>query len=635
MGIKFCPKCGGKVSLVRNDCIHCGYVFPTKKQCPDCEEMIDAELAECPVCGHPFNDVPPQKPVEEPKEAPIPVVAPVEEPQPVEEAAPVVQEQPAPIEEPALEETPVEETPVEGTPVEEPVAEPAPEEPQVEEQPAEESQPEEALVEVAPEQEEVVFVEETPVESEQEQIVCPYCGSKEAMYLGGLCICMTCKGKFMYDGEAPKVDNLLLASNDVSQPIAEQSIGEPGAIPEVGAAPAAVAAAPVMAAASSQPAPQQATSASVTETPLGSSSEVPPQAPVKKERAPRSGGGVFTYIVAGLALLAMLLTFIGIFGKIISIGGNTTIDTSADIGLSYFFKTGPEGLREVYKYSTRYDYYNYSLIMFIFDSVLFFGGAVACIAFMIISVIKNVKSLSKKAPVDLKFAFLAVSVRLPSILFLIARKSLKVNAYYIYKVTSSYGWGAVLTIIAFALIVLANLVQKASQVEKWDKHAAISTIINFCVTTAVVVMLFVAFSPLVKIEQYTGGYPIKAVGNGIYLAESALSSYSYGGGNLITSIVSNGVFSMIFSIIGLGAMFFAVFGILKNKKILAIDLLATAFALLLISTILSLSAAKDAYVFASNFRACFSGRVIVGIVFICLSIGGLITTHVMDKKHNI
>lgn len=55
MGIKICPKCGGKVSDIRNLCIHCGYVFPSKKKCPDCEELIDVDAKECPICGHPFS----------------------------------------------------------------------------------------------------------------------------------------------------------------------------------------------------------------------------------------------------------------------------------------------------------------------------------------------------------------------------------------------------------------------------------------------------------------------------------------------------------------------------------------------------------------------------------------------------
>ena len=54
MGIKICPQCNGKVSDTRNNCPHCEYDFTSVKKCRDCEELIDASLAECPVCGHIF-----------------------------------------------------------------------------------------------------------------------------------------------------------------------------------------------------------------------------------------------------------------------------------------------------------------------------------------------------------------------------------------------------------------------------------------------------------------------------------------------------------------------------------------------------------------------------------------------------
>ena len=57
MGIRICPECGGKVSTSRNECIHCGYVFPATKVCPDCEESIDVSAKVCPICGYIFENV--------------------------------------------------------------------------------------------------------------------------------------------------------------------------------------------------------------------------------------------------------------------------------------------------------------------------------------------------------------------------------------------------------------------------------------------------------------------------------------------------------------------------------------------------------------------------------------------------
>ena len=55
MGIRICPECGGKVSDSRNECIHCGYVFPVTRQCPDCGENIEENAKVCPECGYAFE----------------------------------------------------------------------------------------------------------------------------------------------------------------------------------------------------------------------------------------------------------------------------------------------------------------------------------------------------------------------------------------------------------------------------------------------------------------------------------------------------------------------------------------------------------------------------------------------------
>ena len=77
MGIRICPDCGGKVSESRNDCIHCGYVFPVMKKCPDCGESVEENAKMCPECGFAFeteqptgvavSNVAPTAPTNEPK----------------------------------------------------------------------------------------------------------------------------------------------------------------------------------------------------------------------------------------------------------------------------------------------------------------------------------------------------------------------------------------------------------------------------------------------------------------------------------------------------------------------------------------------------------------------------------------
>ena len=52
MAIKICPECGGKVAGTRNDCPHCGYVFPETFKCPECGGDIPQNSNECPICGY-------------------------------------------------------------------------------------------------------------------------------------------------------------------------------------------------------------------------------------------------------------------------------------------------------------------------------------------------------------------------------------------------------------------------------------------------------------------------------------------------------------------------------------------------------------------------------------------------------
>ena len=158
MGIRICPKCGGKVSTSRNNCIHCGYVFPTTKTCPDCGEEIDINAKECPICGYPFEQ-------EAINEAPV-------QPEPVLEEVK---------EEPVLEEV-----------KEEPVLEEVKEEEVLEEVKQEE------LVEAAP----ITPIKTVEVVSNKviasDALRCPYCNEPDLMEIGvDFFMCNTCKGRFL------------------------------------------------------------------------------------------------------------------------------------------------------------------------------------------------------------------------------------------------------------------------------------------------------------------------------------------------------------------------------------------------------------------------------------------------------
>lgn len=64
MAIIICKNCGGKISTTRKTCPHCGVSIIETKICPECEEVVDASILECPTCGYVFeNEVSEIKPV--------------------------------------------------------------------------------------------------------------------------------------------------------------------------------------------------------------------------------------------------------------------------------------------------------------------------------------------------------------------------------------------------------------------------------------------------------------------------------------------------------------------------------------------------------------------------------------------
>ena len=66
MAIIICKNCGGKISSTRKTCPHCGVSIIETKICPECEEVVDASILECPTCGYVFENE-----VSEIKPAPI------------------------------------------------------------------------------------------------------------------------------------------------------------------------------------------------------------------------------------------------------------------------------------------------------------------------------------------------------------------------------------------------------------------------------------------------------------------------------------------------------------------------------------------------------------------------------------
>ena len=198
MGIRLCPKCNGKVSTSRNDCIHCGYVFPSSKKCPDCGEAVYINVMECPVCGYLFNkkssvnetlnDIK-ETAIEEQKKT---KVAEPETVVPTDEISTETEENNLEIEKEIVveehnetSEVVEEDTTVNDNNIIAPVDDSIP----------------------------TIAEEKTEEENTKSSAECPYCGSKSLMSIGiEYYMCDTCKGRFLNTKggrfDSPNVENL-------------------------------------------------------------------------------------------------------------------------------------------------------------------------------------------------------------------------------------------------------------------------------------------------------------------------------------------------------------------------------------------------------------------------------------------
>ena len=329
MGIRICPKCGGKVSTSRNDCIHCGYVFPTTKTCPGCGEEIDINAKECPICGYPFEQIANEAPIQ-----PEPVLEEVKE-------------------EPVLEEV-----------KEEPVLEEVKEEEVLEEVKQEE------LVEAAP----IAPIKTVDVVSNEviasDALRCPYCNEPDLMEIGvDFFMCNTCKGRFLNTSDQ-KASAVAAAAVPLVEAPAERPVLE-----EVKDAPASIEAA--------QPAEEPAIQEPVIEEPViqepvfdepaqeANDDQPVEEAKPKKEKAPKEKGpkGPMDkkklFIIGGAALgvvaisLALLTPLVFVPQSHYSKGMNLMRSNSPMEAAQEFEKCGNyRDARNQFEFAYARDYFN-------------------------------------------------------------------------------------------------------------------------------------------------------------------------------------------------------------------------------------------------------------------------------------
>ena len=223
-----------------------------------------------------------------------------------------------------------------------------------------------------------------------------------------------------------------------------------------------------------------------------------PETASKKEISPEGkekAKKIINIIIAAICLFAMTFIVSGVFGDILVVSTPTISTVPTSIGLKYFFKTYPETLQELKSQIPGSMYYNYSLIMFIFECILYFGGMVASVVLAVFAIIKNIKSLTKHYEPNTKLVFASAAAMLPIILFISAR----LYAEREVVLETSTGWGASLLITGFVFAFVAITVKKIALAIIEKKNLAV-TIVRSVSALLLLIFLFNAFYPLTLLK---------------------------------------------------------------------------------------------------------------------------------------
>ncbi len=354
--------------------------------------------------------------------------------------------------------------------------------------------------------------------------------------------------------------------------------------------------------------------------------------PKKEERAvdpeenKRKANRVINIVVSAIMLFATTFLLIGALGDVVKLT-SSSLGVNTSIGLKYFISDYPKTLSQMYDAYPYKEYFAYSVAMFIVESILYYGGSIACLILTIFGIIKNIRSITKKEEPHTKIMFAAGAAMLPIILFMLAR--MKVESSY---ASVNLGWGAGLIVTGLVFILIGISAYRVAKAII-NKENVASTIVSTAMALVIFILMLNMFFPLSTLKQTVGGQTVRMSTSGIVVAESALAAFSSSSGvKLNLSVFIPGVLSFVFTLVGLVMIFLAYINSLKGKKVSSIVFSAVTFLVLIISASLSISACISMYSSNSNITYGFSGAAVSGIVMLNFVIAGLIVSACLNKK---
>ena len=372
------------------------------------------------------------------------------------------------------------------------------------------------------------------------------------------------------------------------------------------------------------------------EEPAKKEEPTPKQEPVKKEE-PKSQektqskvNKIINMIVAGFCLLTALFFFIGVFGPVFRV---STDSQFRSFGMNYFFKDGPESLRNIrdagYQKGT---YYSFMLSTFVMEAVLYFGGMAGCLALTIVGLVKNIKALVKKSEPNINLLMGAGMLRLLAMFMFYAEYSVSGSGIGNY-ISSSFGWGGGLIIAGLSVLLFCQ-VSRSIAGAIITKNNLVGNIVKSVVAIVLFILVFNVFGPLTMVVQNNGYYTIRMRLNGVNYVPSVLASYSMSSDATLNSgVFYPGIISFAFTFAGLIMLFNAYKKTFEDSKAGPIVLSALAFFFLILAASLSLSAIVEYIGTASNIVYTFASGPIAGmVVILVLVIPGLVVSAIFNKK---
>lgn len=330
----------------------------------------------------------------------------------------------------------------------------------------------------------------------------------------------------------------------------------------------------------------------------------------------------FAFIIA-FSLLALFI-FVGMFGEIIRISGETKngeFASYSDLPIKYFYGYSYKALQ----HSKGYIEYPFRLVVFIIENIIYFGGLLSLMTSIVFMAINFFKVARDNKEMKL-FPIYGLLISALPYLFLVSIESFRFVATD-RIVFRYYGWGPILIIVGClgaAVALLTFNILKSNKTKTDMFNVVLKEIVPILLVSMVVFCLWgdtvgILLRPVApKVNSYTY--------NPMDIAYTYYKNYSSAE---MPKNANNALAGLI--MVSISALLFisSLFSIYKKKTLITTLIVSVALAVFVVGTIYSCIAYKN---HGSLTRYQIGGPAIAAYVLGGLAIVALITSLVMQRK---